>query len=56
MKSGKLLGLYHYAVERENNPQAKKEAEYFLNKVKDYKGKFIPVLDWENEALALPTS
>ena len=45
LKSGKLLGLYHYAVEGENNAKAKSEAMYFLNKVKNYKGKFIPVLD-----------
>lgn len=56
LKSGKLLGLYHYAVEQEAGPQAKAEAEFFLGKVKDYNGKFIPVLDWEADATALPAS
>ena len=45
LASGKLLGFYHYAVESEGNPQARAEAEFFLSKVQDYIGKFIPVLD-----------
>lgn len=56
LASGKLLGLYHYAVESENNPQAQAEAEFFLSKVKNYVGKFIPVLDWEADACSLPAS
>lgn len=56
LASGKLLGLYHYAVENENNPKAQAEAEFFLNKVKNYIGKFIPVLDWEADACNLPSS
>ena len=50
LASGKLLGLYHYAREY-GYESAEDEAEYFLDRVMDYKGKFIPVLDWENDAL-----
>ena len=56
LASGKCLGFYHYAVESEGNPQAKAEAEFFLSKIKDYAGKFIPILDWEADALNLPSS
>jgi len=56
LASGKLLGLYHYAVESESNPNPRAEAEFFLNKVGDYLGKFIPVLDWEADALNLSQS
>ena len=56
LASGKLLGLYHYAVESESNPNAAAEAEFFLSKVGDYIGKFIPILDWEADALNLPAS
>lgn len=56
LASGKLLALYHYAVEGEDDPDASEEAEYFLRRVMDYKGKFIPVLDWEADAKELPPS
>ena len=56
LASGKLLGLYHYAVESEDNPDPRAEAEFFLSKVGDYVGRFIPVLDWEADALNLPQS
>lgn len=56
LASGKLLGLYHFAVEGENNPQAEAEAKFFLNKVQGYIGKFIPVLDWEADACNLSVS
>lgn len=56
LASGKALGLYHYAVESEGGPQAKAEAEFFLSKIGDYIGKFIPILDWEADALSLPAS
>lgn len=56
LANGKLLGLYHYAVESEDGPNAKAEAEYFLRQVADFKGRFIPVLDWEADALSLPAS
>ena len=56
LASGKLLGLYHYAVESEDNPDPRAEAEFFLSKVGDYIGRFIPVLDWEADALNLSQS
>ena len=56
LESGKLLGLYHYAVEKEENPVAAREAAFFLKKVKKYKGQYIPILDWEADALSLPAS
>lgn len=56
LRSGKLLGLYHYAWEQGRHGSAAQEAAFFLSKVKDYKGKFIPILDWEDEAQSLPAS
>lgn len=56
INSGKRLAFYHYAVESEDNPNARAEAEFFLSKIGDYIGKFIPVLDWEADALELPAS
>lgn len=56
LKSGKLLGLYHYARERGCSGSAASEAAHFLEATKDYKGKFIPVLDWEADALQQPVS
>lgn len=43
LKSGKLLGFYHYA----NGGDVLEEVKFFLNKVKDYIGKAILCLDWE---------
>lgn len=40
---GKLRGLYHYAGG--GNPET--EAEYFINNIKNYVGKGILALDWE---------
>ena len=56
LASGKLLSLYHYANERGCSSTAAREAEFFLNEVSDYIGKFVPVLDWENDALMNPPS
>lgn len=56
LSSGKLLGLYHYANERGSAAGWKAEADHFLREVKAYKGKFVPVLDWENDALMNPVS
>jgi len=42
-RSGKLLGIYHYAGG--NSPSA--EADFFWSRFKPYVGKAIPVLDWE---------
>lgn len=41
---GKNLGVYHYA----NGTDYKEEADYFINRVKDYIGEAILVLDWES--------
>lgn len=49
MAEGKLLGFYHYA--RPENNTAEKEAENFLLRVKEFKGKCIVALDWEGIAV-----
>ena len=54
LASGKLLGLYHYANERGCSGNWDEEAAFFLEVTKDYHGKFVPVLDWENDALMNP--
>lgn len=54
--SGLCCAFYHYAVEGEANPDPRKEAKFFLQRVKDYKGQFIPILDWEADALELDQS
>lgn len=54
LASGKLLGIYHYAVESEDDPNARAEADFYLDHVRRYKGKFVPVLDWEADAMYLP--
>lgn len=56
LKAGKLLGLYHYARERGCSGSAASEAAHFLDAVAPYKGKFIPILDWEADALQQPVS
>lgn len=56
LAAGKQIGLYHYAIEKEDWPGAAAEAEYFLNQVQDYIGKFIPILDWEADAVNYPVS
>lgn len=44
IQCGKCLGFYHYA----NGGDAKEEANFFVNNIKDYIGKGILVLDWES--------
>lgn len=56
LKSGKLLGFYQYACEYGSEPGGRAEAEFFWNLVKEYKGKFVPILDWENHAWDMPVS
>ena len=51
-----MLGLYHFAYETGCHGTAQAEAKCFLDATKDYVGKFIPILDWENDALSLPVS
>lgn len=56
LKAGKLLGLYHFARERGCSGSAASEAAHFLEVTASYRGKFIPVLDWEADALQQPVS
>lgn len=44
LESGKLLGFYHYST----GCGANAEADYFLDKVKEFLGKAILCLDWEH--------
>lgn len=49
-KSGKLLGVYHYAHELGLQGSAVEEADYFLKHASGYlKGDAIPILDWESD-------
>ena len=50
LASGKLLGIYHFAGD-DFPGSANSEAKCFLEAVKPYLGKFIPVLDWEADAV-----
>lgn len=43
-KAGRLLGAYHYA----GGNDAKKEANYFINNIKNYVGEAVLILDWES--------
>lgn len=56
LASGKLVGFYHYACERDTEPGGKAEADYFWERVKDYKDKAVLILDWENHAHQMPVS
>lgn len=56
LAAGKLLGLYHFAHERGCHGTAAQEAQHFLETVSGYKGRFVPILDWEADALDLPAS
>lgn len=53
-KAGKKLGIYHYARERGCEGSAAEEAAFFLRKFALFKGKALPCLDWEADALYLP--
>jgi len=54
LASGKRLAIYHYAVESQDDPDPRAEAEFFLDHVRRYRGRFVPALDWEADAMALP--
>lgn len=43
IKLGRLYGMYHYS----NGGDVKKEADFFLDKIKKFIGKGIIALDWE---------
>ena len=49
----KLLGCYHFAQERGCAGSAAAEADFFIGKFEPYKGRAVPFLDWEADALAL---
>lgn len=55
LASGKLLGIYHFAGDGSGG-SARQEADHFFSAVEPYRGKFVPVLDWEAEATSWPTS
>ena len=44
---GEKLGLYHYAQNGQHT--AAQEAEHFINQCRDYIGKAVLVLDWEEQ-------
>lgn len=54
LASGKLLGLYHFARERGCAGTARAEAHHFIDAVADLRGCFVPILDWEADALLMP--
>ncbi len=54
LRTGKKLGIYHYAREIEHEGSPVEEARHFLNLAMGYKGLFVPCLDWEALALNLP--
>lgn len=54
--AGKRLGIYHYARERGYEGSAAAEAAYFLKRFAPFKGKAVPCLDWEADALYLPVA
>lgn len=45
IRLSKCFGVYHYA----NGGDYKKEADFFLEKIKKYVGKALLVLDWESQ-------
>ena len=45
---GKPFGFYHFANNPERGGSAIEQARYFVDACKDYFGKGIPVLDWED--------
>ena len=51
LKSGKLLGAYHFACEASCPGSAKVEADHFVKVVGPYVGRAVLVLDWEADAL-----
>lgn len=44
---GKKLGVYHFALNASGN-SAQAEADFFIQNTRQYIGKAIPVLDWED--------
>lgn len=56
LKSGKLLGLYHYACEYNRAYTGKSEAKFFLEQIKGFEGKALMCLDFEAYAQNMPVS
>lgn len=56
LAAGKKLAFYHYAAEYGIFNDVPDEARFFLDHVSDYKGKFVPILDFEAEAQSLPVA
>ena len=54
IRSGKMLGLYHYCCENGKVTSGKAEAEFFLKQIKGYEGKAVLILDWEDTAQNQP--
>lgn len=54
LSSGRKLGIYHYARESSCPGSPQDEAAHYLSIVQGYKGLFVPALDWEADAQALP--
>lgn len=51
LAANRKLGLYHFARPGKENA-ARQEAEWFLRIFQKYRGKAIPVLDWEAEEIS----
>ena len=49
LKSGRLLGFYHFARDLGYKGNAVEEAQFFYQTVKDYIGLGVPILDWETD-------
>lgn len=47
LKAGKLVGAYHFEDEYNVHSKIKLQAQFFYNEWKKYKGKVLPILDYE---------
>ncbi len=47
LKAGKLVGVYHYEDEYNIHIKIEEQAQYFYKYYKDFKGKVLPILDYE---------
>lgn len=56
LASGRQLGIYSYAMEYGHFNEARDEARYFLDHVRDYIGRAVFILDFEADAQSLPVS
>lgn len=53
LNAGKLLGVYHFAGDGMGG-SAQAEARHFLDAFAPFKGRAIPILDWEADATSWP--